>query len=169
MKNSHAFTLIELLVVVLIIGILAAVAMPQYQVAVEKARVAQMLPIMRHIYDALALYKLQNGKYYTDDYDLLSWDDLGIEPPAGLADGHFTEMENDTWYCYPNEEGTGSVYCHNRKYGYEIWMFQLDDSSFSGGMAGKRACTAAPDTLGEKVCKALGGKEITGREGYYVF
>ena len=70
MKNKQAFTLIELLVVVLIIGILAAVAVPQYQVAVDKTHAKTALLIMRHIRDAEELYKLANGNYTMDFTEL---------------------------------------------------------------------------------------------------
>ncbi len=68
--NKKAFTLIELLVVVLIIGILAAVAVPQYQKAILKTRFAQLLIINDSIVKAENLYFLANGEY-TQDLSIL--------------------------------------------------------------------------------------------------
>ena len=58
---KKGFTLIELLVVVLIIGILAAVAVPQYQRAVGKARAAEAKTILSAYLRALQLAHLETG------------------------------------------------------------------------------------------------------------
>lgn len=69
-EKNAAFTLIELLVVVLIIGILAAIALPQYQVAVAKSRTVEAVVQLKAITDAQELYYLSNGKYTNDLADL---------------------------------------------------------------------------------------------------
>ena len=66
LMNNKAFTLIELLVAVLIIGILAAIAVPKYQKALAKVRVARWIPLGYAITNAQNRYFLANGKFATD-------------------------------------------------------------------------------------------------------
>ncbi len=100
MKNKNTrrgFTLIELLVVVLIIGILAAVAVPQYQRAVEKSKATQALSLLKSLAQATQSYYLANGKYPTKfeqlDVDMAAW--------TGTTKVHLTQIQdtrsNEDW------------------------------------------------------------------------
>ena len=81
MKNANSgrlggFTLIELLVVVLIIGILAGVALPQYEKAVAKSRYTQLITAGKTLKDAMETYYMANGDY--PQY----WSQLDVEFPG---------------------------------------------------------------------------------------
>lgn len=80
-RYKSAFTLIELLVVVIIIGILAAVALPQYRVAVEKARAAPAIVAVKALKDAQERYYMANGVYAASLREL----DMTIPMPKGFS------------------------------------------------------------------------------------
>ena len=61
--NKKAFTLLELLIVVLIIGILATIALPQYKRAVERSKMAEAVTMVKTIAQAQQRYYMIHGKY----------------------------------------------------------------------------------------------------------
>lgn len=96
--NNTGFTLIELFVVVLIIGILSAVALPQYQKAVEKSKATQALVLLKSLMNAQTGYFLANGQYATK-LDLLDIDMPGWTGNTKWSNyGHISDTRsNDNW------------------------------------------------------------------------
>lgn len=61
--RKHSFTLIELLIVIIIIGILAALAVPQYEKHLEKARGTEAMQNVRALADSIWMYYIEKGEF----------------------------------------------------------------------------------------------------------
>ena len=119
MDGNCGFTLIELLVVVLIIGILASVALPQYKKAVYKTRYATLKNMTQAIADAQKVYYLANSTYATD-FNELSIDTGGTlrSYNQGVADfpGGLCELAATYSHCQSYKIGmTYRIYGDGRR------------------------------------------------------
>jgi len=103
--NKKAFTLLELLVVVLIIGILAAIALPQYKKAVEKSKMAEAVTVVKSIAQAQQRFYMINNRY-ADCTELEKLDiDLGGTNETSIS-GCSLKIISDFQYSSGNSSGT---------------------------------------------------------------
>lgn len=105
---KKAFTLIELLVVVLIIGILTAIALPQYRKAVEKSRAASVLPMIRALRDSL------------DEQILSGISDNHLDYVGGTETGKNILIAEPS--CVFSEE---DEHCYGKDFSYRVWCSEL--------------------------------------------
>ena len=105
MNNTKGFTLIELLVVVLIIGILAAMAMPQYFKAVERSRMTEADQLLSSIAQAQQRKYLQVNQY-AEDFGVLDVAPQGASgstfytkgnPTSGGGNGFVVTLDGTTY------------------------------------------------------------------------
>ena len=139
------FTLIELLVVVLIIGILAAVAVPQYQAAVRKSRFSQLMVIGDAISKSEEIYYMGHGRY-TSNVSVL---DISVDTDS---DKYTISMniQSDTGHAGFN------VCDYKQSICYAVY---LQNHNHSSAPSGQRECRSrGGDEISERVCQSLGGE-----------
>ena len=146
-KNKLGFTLIEMLVVVLIIGILAGIALPQYNKAVEKARLPEALVNIRNIEGSLQRYILANGLpsetiYFKDIAD--------VELSSGEWDDDVYNTKHFAYCATVSSDGYHiEVYRRNGPSGADLYTFYIDPEQ------NYRECVTQEVEMGRYICKYL--------------
>ena len=148
-SNKLGFTLLELLVVVLIIGILAGIALPQYKMAVAKSEINSLLLTAKSVEESEEFHYLQHGQYTRE------WDNISVNVPG----------ERKKYYEYLMVFPSGSIaledICvsvrHKSVEGVGIYFFY---KHISHPFHGKQACYAKMNNnFANRICQVLTDRE----------
>ncbi len=147
------FTLIELLVVVFIIGILAAVALPQYQLTVEKSRAAEAITSVRALAQAQQLFYLEHGRYTN------KFADLNVDFNSSISRSDVKQYKD--WYL-----SLTSVLAHSRVYAGKghvknATLFKNGRWYISYFLSTRQmyCCAYNTDIKSTRICRAFSTKE----------
>ncbi len=146
-EKNAGFTLIELLVVVLIIGILAAVALPRYEFAVKKTRMNNYLATFRSIKKSMEMYLLASGGVFPDTLKDLDMDLPGCDFRI-KGDASYYDCQGVQFYYW------GPALVH-----IDLRVPEIEGLALYAHSADKKQkiyCRAA-EPIDKKVCVALGG------------
>lgn len=153
--NKKGFTLVELLVVVLIIGVLSAIALPQYTTSIERARATEALTLMSSIRFAAERFRFQHDAWPGTN----AWGDLDVNVPVisgssnrggknfkvtmkGLSNGKFVILSERTLT-------DGKYYLKTI----------LTDNASTDTITATRCCTSSSSL--DETCSPTSGKALT--------
>lgn len=148
---KQGFTLIELLVVVLIIGILSAVALPQYQKTVDKSRAATLWPIIKSVQQAYAVCLLaDSGCDLTATTDVNTTEGMDIEVP-----------KIDVKFSFAGSGVTWSWWSSNAA-GATVALGMMDEYFLGMTPNGSRFCVSGGGgAMPDDMCRRLGFTKTT--------
>lgn len=151
---NKGFTLLELLVVVLIMGILASIAIPQYNRSVRRAELIEGLSQGKTILDSALRYRSSAGVMpsYFNELDV-GFTGLNTDT-SSMTEGNFTYLLQ-----------TDGVRVNSNLGGYYLQM-QIPVVSDTGVSAPIYCCPTSGDKNGEWLCKSVSGG-VTAANGCY--
>ena len=146
---KKGFTLIELLVGVIIVGILAAIAYPQYEKAVEKARFAEGITLLRAIGEANNAYYMANGKYAK----LI--DDLDLKVGKQVSPGNIYYSTKWFWVA-ASWDGQGNAASANRTPMWQGYRLSLSKNGTITCICSDPSMTEKQQKMAEYICSSFG-------------
>ncbi|WP_178337724.1 prepilin-type N-terminal cleavage/methylation domain-containing protein [Candidatus Avelusimicrobium facis] len=161
--RKHGFTLTELLVVILIVGVLAAVAVPSYINAVNLSRLSTLLPTAKALKEAQERIYMASGKY-TDTVT-----DLDLSAPGVKNGGKILNKTEQYVLTNQSEDSAAhnAITAENSKIPNNKLVVYLNHSPNFAGDVHCEALTSDKKAL--QLCTTQGGTQIGTKEQYTVF